>query len=284
MDRAPVGADGCLRGVERLVAELAQGAGVDGVAVGGAQRIEVEQGGTVADLLVGDKRQGERGVRELGVLAQTGEKRDHHSDGGLVVSAEKRCAVCGHEVLANEVLELRVCSGIEGDFGAVAAAAEDHAATLVELDLRVHGTAVGLPGGVEVTAKRERGVLLGAHACLPVGRDVGMLVELDVLGTKGAQVRRDDARHVELSWGRGNRGRGAWVRLRGHLAVANEPLDHVACRLASHMVAPLPSWHLMVGRQQRCGVARLSRVTTLPQRPRRGGRQRASRPEIPPSP
>ena len=42
VDRAPVGADGCLRGVERLVAELAQGAGVDGVAVGGTQRVKIK--------------------------------------------------------------------------------------------------------------------------------------------------------------------------------------------------------------------------------------------------
>ena len=231
----------------------------------------------MADLLVGDKRQGKCGVWELGVLAQAGEKRDDHCNGGLVVSAEKRRAVRSHEGLADKVFELRVCRGVEGDFGAVAATAEDQAAAFVELDLRVHRTTVGLPGGVEVATERERGVLLGAGACRPVGRDVGMLVELDVLGTKDAQVRRDNARHIELGRGRWNRGRSAWVRLRGNLAVANEPLEHVTCRLASHVMAPLPSWHSVVERQQQCSVARLSRVTTLPQRPRRGGRRHEAR-------
>ena len=240
VDRAPVGADGRPGSVERLVAKLAQGACVDGVAVGSTQRFEVEQRCAMADLLVRDKRQRERRMRDGGVLGKACEKRDGHGHGRLVVSAEKRRAVRGHKVLANEVFELRVCGGVEGDFGAVAAAAQDKPSAIVALDLRVDRAAICLPRGVEVAAERERGARLGTGACGPMGRDVGVLVERDVLGAKVAQVSGNNARHIELGRGRGHRLRGARIRLRGNLAIPHEPLEHVTCRLASHAVVPLP--------------------------------------------
>ena len=58
-------------GVEAFVVELAESLAVDGVAVRCAEFVQVKQACSVTDFLVGNKRNLERRVRKLGVVAQT---------------------------------------------------------------------------------------------------------------------------------------------------------------------------------------------------------------------
>ena len=92
--------------VEALVVEVAQRLAVHGIAIGRVQLVEVEELGTVADLLVGNKGQLEHGVRKRGVLGQTCQERANLRHTRLVVSGEQRRAVGADDVLTNVLLEI----------------------------------------------------------------------------------------------------------------------------------------------------------------------------------
>jgi len=70
MDGDPMDEDLRLACVEALVVEVAQRLAVHGIAIGRVQLVEVEELGTVADLLVGNKGQLEHGVRKRGFSAR----------------------------------------------------------------------------------------------------------------------------------------------------------------------------------------------------------------------
>ena len=78
-----------------------------------------------------------------------------------------------------------------------------------------------------MAAEAERGQALGAGARGPVGRHIGVLVNVHVLGAERAQVRGHDLGDLELGLGRRHVVGGQGVGLRGDLAVADEAVEHV---------------------------------------------------------
>ncbi len=234
--RKAVRADLGLGRVERLVAELSERAAVDGVAELGPELLEVEKRRAVPDLLVRHEREREARVRKRRVGLQARKERHNHGVAGLVVAAEKRGAVGGHDVVAGHLREARVRLRGDGDLAPVAPGADDELAALVVLDLGMHGRPVALPRRVDVAAEPQARQVLGAGGGGPVGGHVGVLVDLDVLGAELAQVGRDDVRDVELRLGRGHVVGRQRVRLRRHLAVADKAIKNI--RHAVH-----PSFH-----------------------------------------
>ena len=218
----------CLRGVERLVAELAQGPAVDGVAKACTKLPQVEKGRPVADLLVRDKGNCQPRMGERGVLAKPRKQRHHHRDAGLVVAAQKRRAVARHQIPAHHVLKLRVRGGAYGNLASVAPAPDGKGAAFVAPHLRAHGLPVRLPCGVQVAAQAKRRQPLRARACRPVRRHVGVWRHGHVLGAKLAQVRGHHVCHVQLACRGGHGIRRQGVRLRRHRAVAQEAVENVA--------------------------------------------------------
>ena len=218
----------CLRGVERLVAELAQGTAVDGVAKACAKLLKVEKRRPVADLLVRHKGNRQPRVGERGVLTKPRKQRHHHGDAGLVVAAQKRRAVARHQIPAHHVFKLRVRGGAYGNLASVAPATDGKGAAVVVPDLRAHGVAVRLPRGVQVAAQAQRRQPLRTRACRPVCRHVGVWRHRHVLGAKCAQVRGHHVCHVKLACRGGHGICRQGVRLRRHRAVAQEAVENVA--------------------------------------------------------
>ena len=140
-----------LGGVERLVVELAQRLAVYRIAPGRAELLKVEQRGSVADLLVGNKGQLERGVRDARVLEEACRQRADFGDAGLVVRTEERRAVGAHDVLAGKVREIRHLLG-RGLDGLAVNDARHEAAALVAHHVRAHAQRGGVGRGVKVRA------------------------------------------------------------------------------------------------------------------------------------
>ena len=216
-----------LGGVEGLVAELAQGATVDGVAKVRAKLLEVQQGCAVADLLV--RHEGERQARvgQAGVGLQAGKQAHDHGVAGLVVPAQQGGSVRGHDVPTGHVGQLWIGLGRNHDLAAVTVGANAELSALVVLDLGVHGAAHALPGGVDVAAEAQARQVLAALGGRPVRRHVGVLVDGDVLCAQLAQVLRNDVGNVELLRRGGYLLRRQRIRLRRNRAILNKPIKHV---------------------------------------------------------
>ena len=166
-------------GVEALVVELAESLTVDGVSVSCAEFVQVKQACSVTDLLVRDKRNLERRVCELGVVAQALEQRTNLSHTGLIVSGQQRRAVGADDVHAHKILEVRDlllggCDSLSVDD------AGNQVTALVVDDVRLDARGRRVDDGVQVRAKHQRGSRLGALGCSEGAGDVGVLVDGDV--------------------------------------------------------------------------------------------------------
>ena len=213
-------------GVEALVVELAESLAVDGIAVRSTEFVQVKQACAVTDLLVGDKRNLERRVRKLGVVAQALEQRTDLSHTGLIVSRKQRGSVGANDVHAHKILEVRdlLLGGCDG----LAVNDAGHQVTaLVVDDVRLDARGRRVDDGVQVRAKHQRGSRLDALGCGEGAGDVGVLVDGDVGAAQRLELFAQVASHLVLS-GRGRRyGIVVGVGLGVDLYVAHEALGDI---------------------------------------------------------
>ena len=174
---AHVHGDAC--GVEALVLHAAQDVAVDGVAVRGAEGLDVEQAAAVADFLVGGEAHRDARVADRGVLDGAGQVAHDLGHAGLVVGAEQGGAVGAHDVAALEPGQARRVLLVERDLDAVVHA-QDKLAALVVPDARLHAHGGGVGACVDVRDESQARKLLAASACGQVGGDVGVLVDVRV--------------------------------------------------------------------------------------------------------
>lgn len=213
-------------GVEALVVELAESLAVDGIAVRSTEFVQVKQACAVTDLLVGDKRNLECRVCELGVVAQALEQRTNLSHTGLIVSGKQRRAVGANDVHAHKILEVRDlllggCDGLAVDN------AGHQVTTLVVDDVRLDARGRRVDDGVQVRAKHQRRSRLGALGCGEGAGDVGVLVDGDVGAAQRLELFAQVASHLVLSR-RGRRdGVVVGVGLGVNLHVAHEALGDI---------------------------------------------------------
>ena len=213
-------------GVEALVVELAEGLAVDGVSVRGTEFVQVKQACSVTDLLVRDKGNLERRVRELGVVAQALEQRTNLSHTGLIVSGKQRGAVGANDVHAHKILEVRDLL-LSGSDSLAVDDAGDQVTALVVDDVRLDARGRRVDDGVQVRAKHQRGSRLGALGCGEGAGDVGVLVDGDVGAAQRLELFAQVASHLVLS-GRGRRdGVVIGVGLGVDLYVAHEALGDI---------------------------------------------------------
>ena len=184
--------------VETLVVELTEGLSVDGVAVCSAKFVQVKQACTVTDFLVRDKRNLERRMRELGVVAQALEQRADLSHTGLIVSGKQRGAVGANDVHAHEILEVRDLL-LGGCDGLAVNDAGDQVTALIVDDVRLDARGRRIDDGVQVRAKHQRGSGLGALGCSEGAGDVGVLVNGDVGAAQRLELFAQVASHLVLS-------------------------------------------------------------------------------------
>ena len=138
--------------VEALVVELAKSLAVDGVAVCCAKFVQVKQACTVTDLLVRDKRNLERRMSELRVVAQALEQGADLSHTGLIVSGKQRGAVGANDVHALKILEVRDLL-LGGSDSLAVDDAGDQVTALVVDDVRLDARGRRVDDGVQVRAK-----------------------------------------------------------------------------------------------------------------------------------
>ena len=103
MDFVALDAHGGACRVEALVFHAAEHISVDGIAVGCAKALHIEQAAAVADLLVGCKAHSDTGMAQRGVVHGACQVAHDFSHAGLVVGAKQRRAVGAHDVLANKL-------------------------------------------------------------------------------------------------------------------------------------------------------------------------------------
>lgn len=218
--------DGDLAGVEALPFELADGPAVDGVGERAAERLQVEEGGAVADLLVRAEADAQARVRQLRVRRQARDEPHDLGDARLVVGTQERRAVGADEVLAHEPVEHGELVGADGDEGARMLAADEVPARVAH-DVRLHAAAGRRFRGVDVRDEPEGGQVLRAGARRDARGHVGMLGDLDVLGAQFAQLVCEHMREVELLRGRGGLVGMGVARRRVDLHVAQEALEDV---------------------------------------------------------
>ena len=212
--------------VEALVVELTEGLAVDGVAVCCAKFVQVKQACTVTDLLVRDKRNLERRMSELRVVAQTLEQRTNLSHTGLIVSGKQRGAVGANDVHAHKILEVRDLL-LGGSDGLAVDNAGNQVTALVVDDVRLDARGRRVDDGVQVRAKHQRGSRLGALGCGEGAGDVGVLIDGDVGAAQRLELFAQVASHLVLSR-RGRRdGVVVGVGLGVNLYVAHEALGDI---------------------------------------------------------
>ena len=212
--------------VEALVVELSEGLAVNGVAVCCAKFVQVKQACSVTDLLVRDKGNLERRVRELGVVAQALEQRTNLSHTGLIVSGKQRGAVGANDVHAHKILEVRDLL-LSGSDSLAVDDAGDQVTALVVDDVRLDARGRRVDDGVQVRAEHQRGSRLGALGCGEGAGDVGVLVNGDVGAAQRLELFAQVASHLVLS-GRGRRdGIVVGVGLGVNLHVAHEALGDI---------------------------------------------------------
>lgn len=212
--------------VEALVVELAESLSVDGVTVCCAKFVQVKQACTVADLLVRDKRNLERRMSELRVVAQALEQGADLSHTGLIVSGKQRGAVGANDVHAHKILEVRDLL-LSGSDGLAVDDTGDQVTALVVDDVRLDARGRRVDDRVQVRAKHQRGSQLGALGCSEGAGDVGVLVDSDVGAAQRLELFAQVASHLVLSRrGRGN-GVVLGVGLGVNLHVAHEALGDI---------------------------------------------------------
>ena len=213
-------------GVEALVVELAESLAVDGVAVRSTEFIQVKQACAVTDLLVGDKRNLERRMSELRVIAQALEQRTDLSHTSLIVSGKQCGAVRANDVHAHEILEVSDLLLSGSDSLAVNDTGHQVTALVVD-DVRFDARGRRVDDGVQVRAEHQRGSRLGALGCGEGAGDVGMLVDSDVGAAQRLELFAQVASHLVLSRrGRGN-GVVLGVGLGVNLHVAHEAIGDI---------------------------------------------------------
>ena len=243
-------------GVEALVVELAESLAVDGVAVSCAEFVQVKQACAVTDLLVGDKRNLERRVRKLGVVAQALEQGADLSHTGLIVSGKKRGAVGANDVHAHKILEVRdlllgSCDGLTVNDASYQVTA------LVVDDVRLDARGRRIDDGVQVRAKHQRGSGLGALGCSEGAGDVGVLVDGDVGAAQRLELFAQVASHLVLSGCGGGDGVVVGVGLGVNLHVAHEALGDIGELVSCVFRHGYPLWF---GQGRRGCVARVRAV------------------------
>lgn len=242
-------------GVEALVVELAEGLAVDGVSVRGTEFVQVKQACSVTDLLVRDKGNLERRVRELGVVAQALEQRTDLSHTGLIVSGKQRGTVGANDVHAHKILEVRNLL-LGGSDGLAVDDAGDQVTALVVDDVRLDARGRRVDYGVQVRAKHQRGSRLGAHGCGEGSGDVGVLVDGDVGAAQRLELFAQVASHLVLSR-RGRRyGIVVGVGLRVNLHVAHEALGDIGELVRRGFRHKYPFWFKHGCEQRGCGRLR----------------------------
>ena len=184
--------------VEALVVELAESLAVDGVAVRCAEFVQVKQACSVTDLLVGDKRNLERRMRELRVVAQALEQRTDLSHTGLIISGKQRRTVGANDVHAHKILEVRDLLLGGCDVLAVDDAGNQVTALVVD-DVRLDARGGRIDDGIQVRAEHQRGSRLGALRCGEGAGYVGVLVDGDVGATQRLELFTQVASHLVLS-------------------------------------------------------------------------------------
>ena len=212
--------------VEALVVELTESLAVDGIAVRSTEFIQVKQACAVTDLLVGDKRNLECRVCELGVVAQALEQRANLSHTSLIVSGKQRGTVGANDVHAHKILEVRDLLLSGSDSLAVNDAGHQVTALVVD-DVRLDSRSGRVDDGIQVRAKHQRRSRLGALGCGEGAGDVGVLVDGDVGAAQRLELFAQVASHLMLS----RRGRGdgvvVGVGLGVNLHVAHEALGDI---------------------------------------------------------
>ena len=231
-----------LGGVERLVVELAQRLAVDRVAPGRAKLLEVEKGGSVANLLVGNKGQLERGVRDARVCDETSRQRADLGHAGLVICPKECRPVGAHDVLAHEAGKVRHLLG-HGLDGLAVHNTGHQVAALVVHHVRAHAQRGSVDGGVEVRAQAERGQPFGASRGGNGAQHVGVLVDAHVLAAHGRKLVSQKTCHAVLERARGHFLLVVRIGWRVNLHVAQEALKNVAhavflsdCRVVARRV------------------------------------------------
>ena len=249
-------------GVEALVVELSEGLAVDGVAVCCAKFVQIKQACTMTDLLVRDKRNLERRMSELRVVAQALEQGADLSHTGLIVSGKQRGAVGANDVHAHKILEVRDLLLGGSDSLAVDDAGDQVTALIVD-DVRLDARGRRVDDGVQVRAKHQRGSRLGALGCGEGAGDVGVLVDGDVGAAQRLELFAQVASHLVLS-GRGRRdGIVVGVGLGVNLHVAHEALGDIGELVRCGFRHRYPFWFkYSYGRCGRAG-AQCSALTSL---------------------
>ena len=240
--------------VEALVVELAEGLAVDGIAVRCAKFVQIKQACTVADLLVRDKRNLERRMSELRVVAQALEQGADLSHTGLIVSGKQRGAVGANDVHAHEIFEVRDLL-LGGSDGLAVDNAGNQVTALVVDDVRLDARGRRVDDRVQVRAKHQRGSQLGALGCSEGAGDVGVLVDGDVGAAQRLELFAQVASHLVLSR-RGRRyGIVLGVGLGVNLHVAHEALGDIGELVRRSFRHRYPFW-IKQGRRG-AGVARV---------------------------
>ena len=238
-------------GVEALVVELSEGLAVDGVAVCCAKFVQIKQACTMTDLLVRDKRNLERRMSELRVVAQALEQGADLSHTGLIVSGKQRGAVGANDVHAHKILEVRDLLLGGSDSLAVDDAGDQVTALIVD-DVRLDARGRRVDDGVQVRAKHQRGSRLDALGCGEGAGDVGVLVDGDVGAAQRLELFAQVASHLVLS-GRGRRdGIVVGVGLGVNLHVAHEALGDIGELVRHGFRHKYPFWFKQDRRGEWC--------------------------------
>ena len=258
-------------GVEALVVELTESLAVDGIAVRSTEFIQVKQACAVTDLLVGDKRNLECRVCELGVVAQALEQRANLSHTSLIVSGKQRGTVGANDVHAHKILEVRDLLLGGGD-GLAVDDAGDQVVALVVDDVRLDARGRRVDDRVQVRAKHQRGSRLGALGCGEGAGNVGVLVDGDVGAAQRLELFAQVASHLVLS-GRGRcDGVVIGVGLGVNLHVAHEALGDIGELVSCGFRHRYPLW---IGQGRRGGRCESRRGRRGWCGSRRGSRLRA---------
>ena len=194
-------------GVEVLVLDVAGIAAVHRVGKVCAKAGDIEQVGTLTDLLVRSEADAQLAVGAA--LADNGLHRGHDlSHTGLIVCTQQGGAVGGDEGLALHGGK----EGEGGDLHHLAGGGQHHiAAVIVLVQDGVHVLAAGIRGGVHVGDQTQRGLFLAAGGGGQGTVDVAVLVHKGVLNADGLHLFHQKVGEVEFPCGR-RMGAGLGVR------------------------------------------------------------------------
>ena len=166
----------CHGGVEVLVLQLADGAAVHRVGPVGAEALNVELMGALADFLVRVEGYSDFTVLDFGMLLQVIDGTDDFGDAGLVVGAQEGGAVGNDKVLAYIVVEFGKVGGREDD--ALGLAEHDVAAGIVLYDAGVDMAPAHVGRCVQMGDEAYDGHFL-VRICRKGGHQVAGVLEAD---------------------------------------------------------------------------------------------------------